>query len=589
MFFLTERPPSMGDLLRQRKTLQVLSELINYSLGVEVFFVDTDMVAVAGTGPYRVNVGTKRPTDSYVDVTIHQGEGQVVTEPKYTKQCYRCDYRRLCPYSMVMCHPIISNSEVKGLMGFLGFSKEQRGSMIERSSLLSELCRRVSYMWERNWPNIGQFISHPMIKVFMDAFDEGIVLTSPDCSVLTVNQKGEHLLGVKGGLELGGTSPREKIGKRSSDVNAVSFAAVESAKSLMRAAYPISDGQALAGRMIVLEAPEKSRKAAKSCPLFPCRSSMIVGASQAITRVKEQAAYVAESDSTVLILGETGVGKELLARFIHQSSRRWAKPFEAVNCAAIPDALFESELFGYTPGAFTGARKTGKAGRFLMAHTGTIFLDEIGRLSFDNQAKILRILDEGELQRLGRDEKETVDVRVLAATNVNLEKAVEENRFLRDLYYRLAVIPLCVPPLRERIEDVPLLIEHFIAKLTRVLPATDFRGFSEEALDYFMGYAWPGNVRELKNTVEYVMNIVRGRKATLYDLPPTIRRGPDAQPSAERNQATILPLSDLEKHQIRLALETFGETTDGKRRAARLLGISLSTLYRKISAPKESR
>jgi len=444
-------------------------------------------------------------------------------------------------------------------------------------------------MWERNWPNIGQFFSHPMIKVFVDAFDEGIVLTSPDCSVLTVNQKGEHLLGLKGGHRLGDTSPREELGKRSSGVDAVSFAAVESAKSLMRAAYPISDGQALAGRMIVLEAPEKSRKTVKGCPLIPCRSSMIVGDSQAITRVKGQAAFVAESDSTVLILGETGVGKELLARFIHQASRRWAKPFEAVNCAAIPDALFESELFGYAPGAFTGARKTGKAGRFLMAHGGTIFLDEIGRLSFDNQAKILRILDEGELQRLGRDEKETVDVRVLAATNVNLEKAVEENRFLRDLYYRLAVIPLCVPPLRERIEDIPLLIEHFVAKLTRILPASDFQGLSEEALAYLMAYDWPGNVRELKNTVEYVMNIVRGRKVELHDLPPTIKRGPITLAPAVRNQASLVPLAELERHQIRLALETFGETTEGKRRAAQLLGISLSTLYRKMSAPKESQ
>jgi DNA-binding NtrC family response regulator len=585
----TERSSSMSDLIRHRKTLQALSELIKYSLGVDVFFVDTDMVAVAGTGPYRVNVGTRRPRDSYVDVTIHQGEGQVVTEPKYTKQCYRCDYRPLCPYSMVMCHPIISDSQVKGLMGFLGFSKEQRGSMIERSSFLSELCRRLGYIWDHNWPDIGQFFSHPMTKVFVDAFEEGIVLMSPDCSVLTVNQKGEYLLGANGGRGPRANPLCQAAGARLSRVDPLSLGAVESAQSLMRAAYPISDGQTLAGRMIVLEAPERSRKAAKNCPLVPCRSSMIVGASPAIVRVKERAAYVAESDSTVLILGETGVGKEVLARFIHQASRRWEKPFEAVNCAAVPDALFESELFGYAPGAFTGARKSGKAGRFLMAHGGTIFLDEIGRLSLDNQAKILRILDEGELQRLGRDEKETVDVRVLAATNINLEKAVQENRFLGDLYYRLAVIPLYVPPLRERIEDVPLLIEHFITKLMRVLPASEFQGFSGEALGYLLAYEWPGNVRELKNAVEYVMNIVRGRKVGLHDLPPTIRHRPMTQPQAGRNRAAILPLAEVEKHQIQAALETFGETTEGKRRAARLLGISLSTLYRKISARNKSQ
>lgn len=580
----------MSDLFRHQKTLQALSELVKYSMGVEVFFVDASMVAVAGTGPYRMNVGTKRPRDSYVDVTIHEGEGQIITDPKYTKQCYRCDYRRLCPYSMVMCHPIIRDTEIKGLMGFLGFSKEQRMSMIERSSFLSELCRRISYIWENDWADVGQFLSHPMTKLFVDAFDEGIVLMSPDCRVLTVNRKGEHLLGVKRGEEGGSRvlPPTTVRAQRSPPGHVTHFPAAEFARNLTSAAYPISDGQRLAGRMIVLESSETPRKKWKGCPFARSEHSTIVGTSPSIMRVKEHAACVAESDSTVLILGETGVGKEVLARFIHQTSRRWARPFEAVNCAAIPDALFESELFGYAPGAFTGAKKNGKAGRFLAAHGGTIFLDEIGRLSLSNQAKILRILDEGELQRLGGEERETVDVRVLAATNINLEQAIEENNFLMDLYYRLAVIPLQVPPLRERIEDVPLLIEHFIGRLKRVMPASDFHGFAEDAMTSLMAYNWPGNVRELRNTVEYAMSIVRGRKATVRDLPHTIQRRPTVQPLHERAQATILPLAEIERDQIRLALEAFGETTEGKRRAARHLGISLSTLYRKISGLNES-
>lgn len=580
----------MSDLLRHQRTLQALSELIKYSLGVEVFFVDTNMMAVAGTGPYRLNVGTKRPRDSYVDVTIHEGEGQIITDPKYTKQCYRCDYRQLCPYSMVMCYPITWDSEIKGLMGFLGFSREQRGAMIERSSFLSELCRRVSYIWERDWPNVGQFLNHPMTKVFLDAFDEGIVLMSHDCRILTVNRKGEQLLGFEGTHGRGNPCIplSDARGQRALSKYANKLETAEFARNLTSAAYPISDGHRLAGRMIVLESPEKKRKTWKGCPFAPCGHAAIVGTSPAITRIKEHAACVAESDSTVLIVGETGVGKEVLARFIHQASRRWARPFEAVNCAAIPDALFESELFGYAPGAFTGARKNGKAGRFLMAHGGTIFLDEIGRLSIDNQAKILRILDEGELQRLGKDERETVDVRVLAATNINLEKAIERNVFLRDLYYRLAVIPLRVPPLRERIEDLPLLIEHFVGKLKRVLPASDFMGFSEDAVSNLMTYDWPGNVRELRNTVEYVMNMVRGRQATLSDLPRTIRRRQMTQPLHEPPQTAIFPLAKIEKEQIRLALKRFGETTEGKRRAAYHLGISLSTLYRKISSRNES-
>lgn len=580
----------MSDLFRYQKTLQALSELIKYSLGVDVFFVDASMVAVAGTGPYRVNVGTKRPRDSYVDVTIRGGEVQVITDPKYTKQCYRCDYRRLCPYSMVMCHPIIWDSEIKGLMGFLGFSKQQRGAMIERSSFLSELYRRVGYVWEHEWPNVGQFLSHPMTKGFVDAFEEGIVLMSPDGHVLTVNRKGEQLLGFKP------SQARENLGLPLNDVRSPQSPGAhvtkdplsELAKNLTNAAYPLSHGRGLAGRMVVLESPEKPRKTWKACPFVPYGHSTIVGISPAIVRVKEHAARVAEGDSTVLILGETGVGKEALARFIHQASRRWTRPFEAVNCAAIPDALFESELFGYAPGAFTGARKSGKVGSFLAADGGTIFLDEIGRLSLENQAKILRILDEGELQRLGDERREFVDVRILAATNIDLEKATEESSFLRDLYYRLAVIPLWVPPLRERIQDVPLLIEHFVGRLSTVLPSSDFRGFAEEALHSLMTYGWPGNVRELRNVVEYVMNFVRGRKATARDLPPTIRRNARKQSPIEQAHTAIVPLAEIEKDQIRLALETFGVTTNGKRRAARYLGISLSTLYRKISALKGS-
>jgi sigma-54 dependent transcriptional regulator, acetoin dehydrogenase operon transcriptional activator AcoR len=310
--------------------------------------------------------------------------------------------------------------------------------------------------------------------------------------------------------------------------------------------------------------------------------SIIVGASPAMVRLREHASNVAHGNSTVLIQGETGVGKELVARYIHQMSRRWSGPFETINCAAIPDSLFESEFFGYTPGAFTGAAIKGKLGLFEAADGGTIFLDEISRLSLSNQAKILRVLEDGLVQRLGDKQRRHVEVRVLAATNSNLEKAVAENRFLPDLYYRLAVIPLYVPPLRDRTEDIPLLLEYYVDQFAESIPDSDFRGVSPETLDCLTQYHWPGNVRELKNVVEYMMNVVRGREVSPDDLSERFfRLGSFAKPDGRPD--LLLPLEEVEKHQIRLALQTFGWGTDGKRRAARHLGVSLSTLYRRMA------
>ncbi|MEJ2718774.1 MAG: sigma 54-interacting transcriptional regulator [Deltaproteobacteria bacterium] len=579
----------MSDLALLQKTLQALSEVIQFSLGVEVFFVDGQRVAIAGTGPYRTNVGTRRPTDSYVDVTIKEAESPIVTEPRYTKQCYRCEYRGLCPYSMVMCQPIVTGKQIQGLVGFLAFSREQRQAMIERSSLLSDLSQRLDYIWHAAGLDVKQFLTHPQTNALINAIDVGLILTSPDYHVLNINEKAQRLLQIERVLRqtTGHVPLGELVEQGASGKAGVSPRDASSLRQLRRGDFPISDGQRLAGHLIVVADRETRVQTWKGCLLATRQLPKIVGTSQAIVRLKEQASYMAESDSTVLILGETGSGKEVVARCVHDMSSRSAGPFETVNCAAIPDSLFESELFGYAPGAFTGASKKGKPGTFMLADGGTVFLDEVGRLSPENQAKILRILEQGELQRLGGARKETVNVRVLAATNINLEQAVHEDRFGKDLYYRLAVIPLAVPPLREHAEDIPLLIEHFVGELGKALLICHFRGFSSQALDYLMSYDWPGNVRELRNTVEYVMNVVRGREVTVEDLPATMQtRTPAISPHCGPHRP-ILPLAEIEKRHIRLALQTFGETTEGKRKAAEHLGISLSTLYRKIARQQE--
>lgn len=242
----------------------------------------------------------------------------------------------------------------------------------------------------------------------------------------------------------------------------------------------------------------------------------IVGASFAIKQVLERVERVAPTDARVLITGENGTGKELIARAIHRLSRRAERAFIEVNCAAIPSELIESELFGHMKGSFTGAVQD-RAGKFEQAHEGTLFLDEVGDMSMAAQAKVLRALEEGRVTRVGGQVARDVDVRVVAATNKDLEAEIEEGRFREDLYYRLNVVPIRVPPLRERREDIPLLALHF-AEVMRVRDGLPVREFGQDALDRLQDLEWPGNVRELRNTVERLMILAKGDRITAEDI-----------------------------------------------------------------------
>jgi len=302
----------------------------------------------------------------------------------------------------------------------------------------------------------------------------------------------------------------------------------------------------------------------------------IIGESEKLQRVIEMGKRVAEGSSTVLLRGESGTGKELFARSIHMASPRREQPFVPVNCAALPDSLLESELFGYTEGAFTGSRKNGKQGLFEFASGGTIFLDEIGEISPHLQAKLLRVLQEGKVRRIGSQEETAVDVRVIAATNKNLEEMVEQNEFRKDLYYRLNVIPIYLPSLRERQEDIPLLVNHFLVKMNiRLGKNVEF--VSREALEKLYRHDWPGNVRELENVVERAVNLVTGK----WLSPDVIIIDPGINIVAENDSGgrTLAEIVDkVEKQVVARALENMGSI----RKAAAALGVSHTTIMNKI-------
>ena len=307
----------------------------------------------------------------------------------------------------------------------------------------------------------------------------------------------------------------------------------------------------------------------------------IIGSSPAMLRTLDLVNQVAPSTATVLIQGESGTGKELIANAIHHGSARRDRPFIKVNCAALPETLLESEVFGYERGAFTGAVAR-KEGRFELADGGTLFMDEIGDLSPATQAKLLRVLQEGEFERLGGIRTLKVDVRLVAATNADLTALVREKRFREDLFYRLNVITIQIPPLRERREDIPLLAQHFLRRFA-AKNAKAISGFTEEALDLLQTYAWPGNVRELENVIERAVVLSRSSMISPADFPETLVGSEQAARHLVISIGT--PLEDVED---RLIEETLRYTKGDKTIAAKLLGIATRTIYRRLKGEPES-
>ena len=303
----------------------------------------------------------------------------------------------------------------------------------------------------------------------------------------------------------------------------------------------------------------------------------IIGSGPAMEELFATLKLVAPSDATVLISGETGTGKELVASALHQESARKKEPFVKVNCAALNENLLESELFGHEEGAFTGA-VTRRKGCFEQADGGTLFLDEIGDMSLPTQTKILRVLQEGELNRLGGSETIHVDVRLLAATHKDLQEMIKQGTFRQDLFFRLSVVPVTLPPLRERWSDIPELAALFLERYA-VKNRKDLKGFHPEVMRVFMHFSWPGNIRELENTVERAVILCQGEQITLQELPPQILPE-EVRPKGQDNVPSATPtLRDMEREMIRATLV---ENGGNKSKSAKILGIARQTLLNKI-------
>jgi transcriptional regulator with PAS, ATPase and Fis domain len=309
----------------------------------------------------------------------------------------------------------------------------------------------------------------------------------------------------------------------------------------------------------------------------------VIGESRSMLKILQIVRLVAARRSTVLITGETGTGKEVVARAIHMASNRRDQPLVAVNCGAIPASLIEAELFGHSKGAFTGATNA-RAGRFEQANGGTMFLDEIAELPLDLQSKLLRVLQEREVQRLGSSETVKLDVRVIAAANIDLEKAVAEKRFREDLYYRLNVVPLCLPAVRERAEDIPLLVNHFLAKIS-IDEGGECKTVSQETLNALASYPWPGNVRQIEHAIELAVVLSGDRKVLdAEDFPMFARKAVACTPTVN------LPVGGLDfddviaRIEVSLLKQALDRTRGNKGKAADLLGLKRTTLLAKLKS-----
>jgi len=564
-----------------KDTIQSFCNILNSILGTEIMVIDKDLVAIAGTGPYKKNIGTRRPRDSYVDMTIRSGESYMIEAPRETRQCLRCEIRSICPYSSVISSPLRYKDKIVGIFGFLGYSSNQRKIMLNQTTSLANLSDEIADLFinvflRKPSSYVNCFFRSEMDRV-INSINEGIVLTDQDNRIININQFAEKLLKLKKkeclGKDLSLLGDELKINSPGYNKDTQES---ETKTKIPAIATPIKPDSPRSGYAIVFPGRLKDKKIKRSYHFINIDTPPeIIGVSDSISKLIDTVAKIAKNDSSVLITGETGSGKELVANLIHYQSQRKHKPFVVVNCAAIPETLFESELFGYKEGAFTGAKKNGKIGKLETANGGTLCLDEIGYLPLNGQSKILRFLDDSMLEKIGENNPKKLDVRIIASTNKNLKNMLQEKSFLEDLYYRLNVIPLCIPPLRERIVDIPLLLGYFLSKTNKRF-GISVHGFDSTALNHLIAYHWPGNVRELKNVVEYVCNIKNDGLVELNDLPPYLK-----EENCKTNQSRKL-IAQTERLLIDEAIRIFGNSTKGKEKASKYLGISLTTLYRRL-------
>ena len=578
-------------LLEIQETVMKYADIMSKIAQVEVEVVDKNLYRVAGTGLFKQHVNEDMAQEGYVyEHLLRTGSVEIIYNPGKEQLCQKCPKKDSCSEEIEISMPIRLGGEIIGVIGLVGSSLEQKERVLSNEKMYLELLEQIADFIA---VKAGELTESKKRAVLLDALDcvinhveKGILILGGDNVVTMANEPAKRQLSID--MPEGQMAVVTPTGDNFSRQNEFKVLLNDKEYFVMGHLYDLDQDPRRYSKVLIFESTRamQERFYEITNTVNPLSTFNIIGTSPQTLQMQEEIKKIARSTSTVLITGESGTGKELVATAIWKASDRRENRFIAINCGAIPEPLLESELFGYVKGAFTGADPNGRMGKFELANKGVIFLDEIGDMPLYLQVKLLRVIQERKIIRIGSNQVIPIDVRIIAATNKDLKEMMANNKFREDLYYRLNVIPLKIAPLRERREDIKDLVYYFANRYASLFDKNLLK-ISEETMDRLYEYPWYGNIRELENTVEFMINMMEEDGVLdTRTLPANI-----SEPQTEAGtviqddmalQEAVIPLKELERGEILKALRLCGNDTEGKKQAAKKLGIGLATLYRKV-------
>lgn len=591
----------MSYLRLAQDKMQNLAETVASVLNIEVTIADQNLTRIVGTGDFYTKINQDCAEDSLFAKVIKNG--QSIVNLNKNQYCMKCSKKHICPEYANMSYPIKSNKEVVGVISFTSLDPDQANIMKLREKEYFNMLKESSRIVEQELMNIkiSNKFKKDVAKVdeIINSLNKGIVILDHNNKIIHINVKALQALKL--------SPSKDKIIERHindfiKDIDLTDRGNEEVIDCWkinnkdVKVIYTINKIMMEDGKYSLMVSFDIMSDIINIAKTYEDKEDIffkdIIGNSKPILEAINKAKIVAGTDSTILLKGASGTGKELFARSIHNESPRKEGPFIAINCGSIPENLIESELFGYEKGAFTGANRKGKKGKIELANNGTLFLDEIGDLPLYLQTRLLRVLQERTIDRLGGKDPIDVNIRVISATHRDLRELVEEGKFRLDLYYRLNVIPIRLPSLKDREDDIFLCSEYIIDKICSKMNIRK-KILSNKLRDLFKKHVWPGNIRELENVLEHGICFSTNQYIELKDLPDYFIEenlkgeknifSRDKLFSIEDNKSLEELKIDFERSVINQFIKEYGNTVEGKKIVAKKLNIGLTTLYRKIN------
>ncbi len=583
----------MAELLDIHEYVHKIANIIATVLDMEVLICDEKLRLLGDSSVNDLNSIERMSQDSILTKSMNKREIIILKDRKKEfSSCKNCLKNNDCNVESIIAFPILKNGFLIGGIGLYIEEGESKKRLIDKNEsyidFISKMSDLIISKLEEKQENIELKAFYKRMSLIVESIDFALVGIDENHNIISCNSKFKKIFNLKiekaNNIEeiykaIGNYELKEFIENNdSTNEKQITFKIKNRLINIIVTFDPIIVGNIHKGALIYFKKTtdlyDEVNKITNNQTNILLKD--ILGDSKVMVKLKEDAKNFAKSSSTILIQGESGTGKDILARAIHCESNFGNGPFIVVNCAAIPDNLLESELFGHEEGSFTGSMKGGKIGKFELANKGTLFLDEVGEIPLHLQSKLLSAIQDRKIQRVGSNKDISVNIRIISATNRELEKMMKSGEFREDLYYRLNVIPLYVPPIRERRTDIELLLRSFLSIYNKMLNKS-IDGYAKEAESVLYNYKWPGNVRELQNIVEYSANMCKGNEIGINDLPKRI-----FSEEKSLDVVKIRPLDEIEDFYIHEALRKYGSDLKGKEIAASNLGISIATLYRKL-------